>query len=267
VPDLPSVPRLYLIRHALPEGDSPRRYLGLADPGLGATGREQARGLARAHPGAVGLPVWTSPLRRALETARLAFPGAELRVEPLAAELSFGVLDGLLPEEAARLYPEAYAHLQRNPLDAAPCGGETWADLLDRATALAVSLSQSLVGGTLAEGPAVTLSEGLLEGPTAAPGEGPAAGPANGSKHPPSGAVLVAHRYLLAALVQALAGPAATATVAAPATASAALVRGLDYAESLVLETSESPPTVGHSTRAGSEILVWHVVPEAQPLA
>jgi broad specificity phosphatase PhoE len=213
LPDLPSLSRLYLIRHALPAGDSPRRYLGRADPGLGAAGRKQARGMARAHPGAVGLPVWTSPLRRARETAYLAFPGADLHVEPLAAELSFGVLDGLLPEEAARLYPEAYAHLRRNPLDAAPCGGESWADLLDRAAALASALAAGLT-------------------------------------QDPRGVVLVAHRYLLAALVQ---------TLARPATVPGG---GLDYAKCLVLEAGE-PQLVAagrESAIASNEVRSWRVL-------
>jgi probable phosphoglycerate mutase len=211
-------PRLYLFRHALPAGDSPRRYLGRADPGLGAVGRRQARAMASAHPGAVGLPVWTSPLRRARETAGLAFPEAAPRVEPLAAELSFGVLDGLLPEEAARLYPEAYAHLSRNPLDAAPCGGESWADLLGRAAALAGVLTAALAGG----------------------------------------AVLVAHRYMLAALVPTLAGPG-SGQAAAPGP-------DLDYAECLVLEAVAAPLNPGDHARASGEIRLWHVVPEARPV-
>ena len=61
------MPRLYLIRHARPAaawGDE-------ADPGLDATGQQQAEAAARTLAQTLDcMPIYTSPLRRCRETAR-----------------------------------------------------------------------------------------------------------------------------------------------------------------------------------------------------
>jgi probable phosphoglycerate mutase len=74
--------RLTLVRHALPERDAADR----TDPGLSATGREQARRLADFLAGEAVDAVYTSPQRRAAETAAAI---GERVGRPV------GVLDGL----------------------------------------------------------------------------------------------------------------------------------------------------------------------------
>jgi broad specificity phosphatase PhoE len=54
-------------------------------------------------------------------------------LKPKAVEMSFGVLDGLLPETARRLYPEAWALHRRQPTRLAALGGEDWRDVEQRA--------------------------------------------------------------------------------------------------------------------------------------
>lgn len=132
--------RVYLLRHAAPEGDFATRYLGSTDPELSPEGVAQAGSVLTRYPACVGLRVRSSPLRRAWQTASLAFPGVLLQVVSSAIEISFGVLDGELPATAARLYPEAVHHVARHPLDAGPIGGESWSALLHRAQLLADTL-------------------------------------------------------------------------------------------------------------------------------
>lgn len=187
--------RMVLVRHGHVEGDYAERFLGRADPGLSDAGRLQAERLS--HLGSVAdLSVWSSPSRRAMETARLAFPGVTVTPQPLAMELAFGALDGLHPREAARLFPEALAHLGSHPLDARPFGGEDWTALRARAASL-----RTLVEDT-----------GVTDQPTA-------------DGRPPT-LVLVGHLYSLSALVAELTGVSRSA---------APLVLRLDCGEALAL--------------------------------
>jgi 2,3-bisphosphoglycerate-dependent phosphoglycerate mutase len=77
---------LILIRHGLPEAVS--RSNGRADPGLSSEGRGQARELARSLESTDIDAVYSSPMRRARETATPlgAQRGLEVRVEPGLAE-------------------------------------------------------------------------------------------------------------------------------------------------------------------------------------
>jgi broad specificity phosphatase PhoE len=62
---MPSACRLYLIRHGRPSAG----FADAVDPGLDSVGQEQAQAVARKLTSLGPLPVLTSPLRRARETA------------------------------------------------------------------------------------------------------------------------------------------------------------------------------------------------------
>ena len=84
--------RLVLVRHGSTATSEARRFAGWADEPLSALGREQARGLGERLAGETWAGVWSSDLRRTIETARLAgfepVPDARLR------ELDFGEIEG-----------------------------------------------------------------------------------------------------------------------------------------------------------------------------
>lgn len=91
---------VWLVRH----GETPRsltgRLAGRVDTPLTPVGRAQARALGHLLTGHTFNSVWSSNLRRAVTTARLAF--GEPRRDPRLRELDFGDLEGLpwrrLPE-------------------------------------------------------------------------------------------------------------------------------------------------------------------------
>lgn len=127
--------RLILLRHG--ETDSPpgvllgsRVDLGCSDRGRVLAANAGAR--LRRYPLAA---VVCSPLRRAHETAALAFPDARLAIDERLAEQDFGELTSLTWEEAkARFGEEARAWREgRGP----PPGGEGHAALLNRVLAAA----------------------------------------------------------------------------------------------------------------------------------
>src|SRR5690606_32259299 len=102
--------RVLLLRHA--ETSAPDRFHGAeSDIGLGDRGFRQAEAvaawLAREGPTAV----YSSAMRRALQTARpiAAATGAELCIEPDLHERRMGPLSGLTREEGLASYSDAKA--------------------------------------------------------------------------------------------------------------------------------------------------------------
>lgn len=119
---------LYLIRHGATAGNLERRYVGKTDEPLCETGREQVKAL-RAHlPGVE--QVFTSPMRRCVETAELLFP--EQRAERIAdlRECNFGSFEYRTYEqlEGNREYRDWIADLP----GACPPGGESRTDFHTR---------------------------------------------------------------------------------------------------------------------------------------
>jgi broad specificity phosphatase PhoE len=126
--------RLTLIRHALTDWNASGRFQGVADVELNREGREQARRLAayvaRLEPDAV---VYASPLRRAVETATIAFPGRELRLDERLKEIDFGEFEGKTQAENER-HP-GWAEWSLDPYSRRAPGGESYALLRERAVA------------------------------------------------------------------------------------------------------------------------------------
>ncbi len=83
---------IILIRHGQSTTNELGLLVGRADPPLTALGRDQARRLAP-HLGAVE-ELWSSPLDRALTTARLAVPHLDPLVKEAFIEVDYGSLDG-----------------------------------------------------------------------------------------------------------------------------------------------------------------------------
>jgi len=99
---------LLVIRHGQSEADLENRHEGRADCPLTALGRTQAARVAdwvARH--AVPDVIWSSPLVRAAETARMiaAQTGAPLIFKDGLMEMDNGVLAGLTRDEARSKYP------------------------------------------------------------------------------------------------------------------------------------------------------------------
>jgi probable phosphoglycerate mutase len=118
---------LVLIRHGETDWNVEGRYQGQADPPLNARGLAQAHELA-AKLRDVGLDVlYTSPLRRALQTARVVADalGLRLHVEPRLMEIHQGDWQGRLRDEIAARYPELFRRWLTEPWSVTPPGGES----------------------------------------------------------------------------------------------------------------------------------------------
>ena len=102
---------ILLARHGETEWNREGRFQGHADPPLNATGRAQAAELAAGLKGVELAAVYSSPLRRALETAELV--AAEHGLEPVAVdalrEVDVGFWEGLTRPEVEARFPEQLA--------------------------------------------------------------------------------------------------------------------------------------------------------------
>lgn len=110
-------PLLYLVRHGQTDANIENRYVGWSDDRLNATGRAQAAGLAT-RLGDDGIRhVFTSPVRRAVETGEILAGAldASLRSVHDLHEIEVGPWKNLLEEEVKERFPEPYAMWRADP--------------------------------------------------------------------------------------------------------------------------------------------------------
>lgn len=125
---------LILIRHGETDWNVEGRYQGQADPPLNERGLTQARQLLPELRG-VGLDVlYSSPLRRALQTAQILAQALDipLHTEPRLMEIHQGEWQTLLYTEIAVRYPEIFHRWQTEPWTVTIPGGENIAQVQER---------------------------------------------------------------------------------------------------------------------------------------
>jgi len=128
--------QVLLIRHGQSEGNAEGRFGGHTATPLSSRGRKQARATARALATERITAIYASDLPRAIETAEPLARITHLQVQSTEAfrERSVGVMEGLTFEEAAEAHPEQYAALLRRDFEHVLVGGESYRQLLDRAS-------------------------------------------------------------------------------------------------------------------------------------
>jgi broad specificity phosphatase PhoE len=118
--------QLVLIRHGQTQWNREGRWQGQADPPLNAFGRRQAHRTARALRGGGLDRLYSSDLRRALETAHII--GAELGLavipEPRLREINLGRWQGMLSADIEAHYPDEFRRWHTSPVTTRPPDGE-----------------------------------------------------------------------------------------------------------------------------------------------
>jgi alpha-ribazole phosphatase/probable phosphoglycerate mutase len=141
-----------LVRHAQPAEEAHGRCYGSLDIGLSAAGYEQTRLLARALRPVALRAVYTSPRRRATETA--APLAACHRLVPISEdalrEIDFGAFEGRSYDELRRGYPGLYRQWMETPTAVQFPGGESYSTLRTRALAAMESIRTRHLGETVA---------------------------------------------------------------------------------------------------------------------
>lgn len=132
LPDVAAT-RIVLVRHGEPEEGIGGRCYGRLDVALSARGREQVRRAQHLLSDVAFTTVYSSPRRRALESAGLLAAGlACVAVDERLREIDFGIFEGLTYDDIARRFPEKYEEWMKRPTDVAFPGGETFAAMAAR---------------------------------------------------------------------------------------------------------------------------------------
>jgi alpha-ribazole phosphatase len=127
--------RLILIRHGETDWNSSLRYQGHGAVPLNERGRMQARKAAERLTRYNATALYTSDIVRASETAAIIGAAVKLQPQPVKdlREIDVGQWEGLTPEELYRRFPEHMQEYERDPARTVRIGGESYAQLQQRA--------------------------------------------------------------------------------------------------------------------------------------
>ena len=137
--------KIFLIRHGQTRWNVEGRYQGDKDIELTATGVRQAE-LAAAYLSRANFSnIYSSPLRRAVDTAVIinGKRGLEIKVMEDLKEISFGRWEGLRFADIDSRYHGDYQKWLEDPYNNSPTGGENFKEL----SARTVSAVDSIVAG------------------------------------------------------------------------------------------------------------------------
>jgi probable phosphoglycerate mutase len=121
---------VYLVRHGETEWSLNGRHTGSTDIPLTANGKEVARELGAKLKGLEFAAVWSSPMSRAIDTARLAGFEHHVRLDDKLKEWDYGDYEGKTTPEIREIHPDWFLWRDGCP------GGESPAQVGARADGL-----------------------------------------------------------------------------------------------------------------------------------
>ena len=142
--------RLILVRHGATEWNQQRRVQGLSNLGLNDTGKRQAEALAQALKNKRVDAIYTSPLRRAQETARAIsrFHQVEVVILDGLKELDVGEVDGMTYEDMRVHHGEFFTKWMADFTSVRLPGGGTVPELRDQCCATVKDILEKQRTGT-----------------------------------------------------------------------------------------------------------------------
>ncbi len=144
--------KVLLVRHGQTLWNFNARYQGHTDVELSEIGRDQARLLAGRLSAQPIKAVYSSDLRRALDTASIIAEPHQLQVEMLPAlrEINFGAWEGLTYQEIKERFGDLIERWHAAPLEVPIPKGENCQDLQGRAYGAILNLVKKHPEGTIA---------------------------------------------------------------------------------------------------------------------
>lgn len=129
--------RIYIVRHGQTDSNLRHTCLGLKDVPLNKTGRRQAKELAARLKNISIDTVYTSPLKRAVETVSpyLEMKNMNMRMSFGLIERDYGEWDDMTYDEIEQKYPEEYRKWVENLISYKVPGGESAEDVQARVNA------------------------------------------------------------------------------------------------------------------------------------
>ena len=141
--------RLLLIRHAQTEWNIQRRFQGHGDSPITQEGQEQLQRLKSRLAGLEFDVVYSSDLRRTMETSQM-LSGKQRVEEPRLRERGVGILEGLNLEQIMAEHAEAFLAFRSGDKDHQIEGGESLQNALNRAWTFLEEMPEKHPGAELA---------------------------------------------------------------------------------------------------------------------
>jgi broad specificity phosphatase PhoE len=143
-----SAMRLFLARHGETTWNVEHRLQGQSDIGLTARGEAHARALAALLHAEPLDAVFTSPLRRSIDTARPLVEARHLpaQIRPELIEMNYGRLEGHTPTDPDPEIRRLWEARKADPIAFRAPGGETYAEVRERVAPFAAELREQFAG-------------------------------------------------------------------------------------------------------------------------
>ncbi|MBC7788905.1 MAG: histidine phosphatase family protein [Anaerolineae bacterium] len=141
---------LYLLRHGQTADSRENVFCGSGrDPDLTADGVAMARAFADAYRATPWTAVYSSPLARTMQTARIIteLAGLEVQQRDELKEIAYGKWEGRTVEEVNREFHDDYVRWTADPAWNSPTGGEAGVAIERRAAMVLEELTQRFASG------------------------------------------------------------------------------------------------------------------------
>ena len=127
---------IYFLRHGETTASQTGGYCGTLDPDLTPAGHEMAEDFADAYKSLPWAAVFSSPLRRAVATAKPLCEAAGIRMQLKEGlkEIAYGQWEGKTPEDINHEFHDDYVRWLTDPGWNAPTGGQRGIDIARRSS-------------------------------------------------------------------------------------------------------------------------------------
>ena len=142
---------IYFLRHGKTAASQTGGYCGTLDPDLTLEGYQMAEDFADAYKPLPWVAVFSSPLRRAVATAKPLCEAAEIgmQLKEGLKEMAFGQWEGKTPEEVNREFHDDNVRWLTDPGWDAPTGGQKGIDIARRSSLVLEEIEKTYPTGNV----------------------------------------------------------------------------------------------------------------------
>jgi broad specificity phosphatase PhoE len=142
---------IYFLRHGETSSSQTGGYCGTLDPDLTPEGVQMAEDFAEVYKSLPWAAVFSSPLRRAVATAKplCEAAGIRLQLKEGLREIAYGQWEGKTPEEVNRAFHDTYVRWLTDPEWNAPIGGERGIDVARRSALVIEEIEKTYTTGNV----------------------------------------------------------------------------------------------------------------------
>jgi broad specificity phosphatase PhoE len=142
---------LYFLRHGETTASQTGGYCGTLDPDLTPAGYQMAEDFADAYQSVPWAAVFSSPLLRAVATAKplCEAAGVQMQLQDGLKEIAFGQWEGKTPEDVNHEFHDDYVRWLTDPGWNAPTGGQKGIDIARRSSVVLEHIEKTYTTGNV----------------------------------------------------------------------------------------------------------------------